>query len=60
MLNLKNRRYIANRLCPDIRGQDQLQELDLLVEKELGYQKRFLSARCMFQRPQIATGRFSG
>jgi hypothetical protein len=23
MLNLKNRRYIANRLCPDIRGQDQ-------------------------------------
>ena len=24
MFNLKNRRYIANRLCPDIRGQDQL------------------------------------
>jgi hypothetical protein len=25
MLNLKNRRYIANRLCPDIRGQDHLE-----------------------------------
>ena len=23
MLNLKKRRYIANRLCPDIRGQNQ-------------------------------------